>query len=59
MKSKDRDMVVGDGGRRGVISDLECNLIIMLLPLKMSRLPWESIISEAIMSFTAHEERSH
>lgn len=29
----------------------------MLLPLKMSRLPWESIISEAIMSFTAHEER--
>lgn len=29
----------------------------MLLPLKMSRLPWDSKISEAIMSFTAHKER--
>lgn len=52
MRRGDRDVGVG-----GLISDLECNLIIMPLPLKMSRLPWESIISEAIMSFTAHEER--
>lgn len=41
----------------GVISNLEYNLIIMPMPLKMSRLPWESIISKAIMSFMAHKEK--
>lgn len=44
-------------GGEGAISNLEYNLIIMPMPLKMSRLPWESIISKAIMSFMAHKEK--
>ena len=60
MKSEDKSQRKREEEReeeRGVISHFEYNLIIMPTPLKMSRLLWESVISMAIMSFTAHEER--
>lgn len=55
MKIKDR---VGEREReKGVRFHFKYNLIIMQMPLKMSRLLWESVISMAIMSFMAHGER--